>query len=475
MTEEGLAPLPFFFRKIEDLNKYVLTNLAGSHAFVDSYDEVREIILGTCERIEPILKEELRAKSFIVSKAERPVRSSLIGSKFASLLNSNLVTPSLFLVVPTLRCDHNCQYCQVSRVPVSKNDYDLQVETIDKILEIIRSIPNNEIKIEFQGGEPLLAFPFIQSFVAKAKEKFKDRKVEFVICSALGPANDRILTWAQEHNIVISTSLDGPAYIHDANRPAKGIEPHRNTVKQIANIQSVLGSDKVGCLTTITNKSLDHPREIVEEYFGLGLNGIFLRPLSPFGFASQKRKDISYGSSKYFDFYKSALDCVIDLNEKRPFVEETTLIHLMKIFRPGISGFADLKSPSGYLMGAMVFNYDGRVFGSDEARMLWESTKADELVLGDLDSKASELLTNKYAVELLSDTFTCTSPGCDECAYQPFCGADPLFHLATQGDHIGDKSQSFFCQLERLTFDHLFTLYQSSAKARKVFDQWLVL
>ena len=148
---------------------------------------------------------------------------------------------------------------------------------------------------------------------------------------------------------------------------------------------------------------------------------------------------------------------------------------MKKIFRSGQASFTDLQSPAGYVFGALVFNYDGRVFGSDEARMLWESTKSNELVLGKVEDSAKHVMNNKHAVSLLSDTFLSTMPGCEECAYQPYCGADPFHHLATQGDHIGDKSKSFFCDVETGIFDHLFELYETNSEAKGIFKKWLSL
>ena len=184
---------------------------------------------------------------------------------------------------------------------------------------------------------------------------------------------------------------------------------------------------------------------------------------------------MQYSAEEFFEFYKIALEKIIDLNTERLFVEEMTSIHLKNIFRVGELGFLDLKSPAGYLMGAMVFNYNGDIFGSDEARMLWESTKSPELVLGNIDDDFNSIFMNKHAISVISDTFIGTTPGCDECAYQPFCGADPLFHLATQGEPIGDKSKSFFCKLERMIFDHLFTIYKNSPDKMEVFKKWLSL
>src|SRR5882762_3846959 len=36
------------------------------------------------------------------------------------------------------------------------------------------------------------------------------------------------------------------------------------------------------------------------------------------------------------------------------------------------TGYVDLRSPAGIGLGALVYNYDGRVFASDEGRMLAE-------------------------------------------------------------------------------------------------------
>ncbi|MFC1333183.1 MAG: His-Xaa-Ser system radical SAM maturase HxsB [gamma proteobacterium symbiont of Clathrolucina costata] len=474
-NRKSLHPMPFFFRKLDAIDKYIATNICGSYALLDSREELENVVFSRTDKLSSGRLDELTAKSFLATECEYKSRLSLVGSKYASILNGGIIAPGLFLVNPTLRCDHDCKYCQVSRVGVAKSGFDIAESSIDKIVSIIDEIPNREIKIEFQGGEPLLEFYYIKKFVDKAEKALGDRKVSYVICTASGPMNEEVVNWARDHNVVFSTSLDGPKFVHDFNRPAREFSAYDNTITWIKRLQESLGQHSVGCLATVTRKGLEYPIDTVREYFNLDLEGVFLRPLSPFGFASTLWDRLGYSAKEFFLFYKAALDEVIRLNEFRTFVEEMALVHLRKIFRAGTSGYADLKSPSGYLMGGMSFNYDGNVFGSDESRMLWESTKARELVLGTIDDSAEKLLTNINAIEVLSDTIVGTTPGCDECAYQPYCGADPLFHLATQGDHIGDKSKSFFCQLERMLFDHLFCLYDTSDQARKVFDQWLCL
>lgn len=93
-------------------------------------------------------------------------------------------------------------------------------------------------------------------------------------------------------------------------------------------------------------------------------------------------------------------------------------------------------------------------------------------MLGALRDSPQAVRNNEVARRLLEDTFTCVMPGCDECVYQPFCGADPLYHLSTQGDHVGNKALSNFCKLQRALFDQLFELIDR-ADARRVFETWL--
>jgi sulfatase maturation enzyme AslB (radical SAM superfamily) len=68
------------------------------------------------------------------------------------------VTP-LHLFVVTLRCEHSCPYCQVSRQSTDRSRFDMSEETAQRALKIALDSPSARIKIEFQGGEPLLNFP----------------------------------------------------------------------------------------------------------------------------------------------------------------------------------------------------------------------------------------------------------------------------------------------------------------------------
>src|SRR5205814_7318428 len=94
--------------------------------------------------------------------------------------------------------------------------------------------------------------------------------------------------------IKLSTSLDGPAFIHNANRPRPGNNSYQMALEGIKRARKVLGTEQVAALMTTTQLSLQHPKEIIEEYVRQSFHSIFLRPISPFGFAVKTRRRTGY-------------------------------------------------------------------------------------------------------------------------------------------------------------------------------------
>ena len=53
---------------------------------------------------------------------------------------------------------------------------------------------------------------------------------------------------------------------------------------------------------TTTEASLDRVEDVVDEYLRLNLDGIFLRPLSPYGFAVKTKAFRKYDASDWLGF-----------------------------------------------------------------------------------------------------------------------------------------------------------------------------
>src|SRR5262249_16287876 len=148
------------------------------------------------------------------------------------------------------------------------------------------------------------------------------------------------------HNVLVSTSLDGPEFIHNANRPRPNNNSYQLTIDGIGRAREILGFDKVGALMTATRLSLGHHLPIVDEYVKNGFESIFLRGLSPYGFALKTAKTIGYSVDEFLRFYIDALGYIVELNKRGTNLVETyAQILLTRILTPFSTGYVDLQSP----------------------------------------------------------------------------------------------------------------------------------
>jgi His-Xaa-Ser system radical SAM maturase HxsB len=346
-----------------DGDTYVATNDAGEHVVLARAD--LEALVG--HRLEPTssVYQALEARHFLFdgsSKAPLDLLALRVRSRVDRIADST----GLHMFVVTLRCEGSCQYCQVSRQNGASARFDMSAEHADRAVDIVFQSPSPNLKIELQGGEPLLAFPIIRRIVERARRANEThrRNLAFVIASTLHHLDDEVLAFCRAHAVDLSTSIDGPADLHDAQRPSAGGDSHRRTVDAVRRAREVLGQDCVAALMTTTRASLPRAEDIVDEYVRLEFDSIFLREQSPYGFAARGRAG-RYDTDEWLTFYRRALARVIEVNTRgHRFREDHTNILLQKILSPMGTGYVDLQSPAGIGIAGIVYNYDGSVYAS---------------------------------------------------------------------------------------------------------------
>lgn len=462
--------LPFRFHRTN--GRVLLTNMVGEHLFVsaDEFDQLSEERLPT----DSPLVRRLRAKQIIRQPGDRaPI--DLLALKARTRYRRLPDSTGLHIFVVSLRCEHACPYCQVSRQSTDKERFDMSPETAHRALDLAFRSPSPQLKIEFQGGEPLLNFDLVREVVCEA-ERMNERygkALAFVIATNLALLDDAVLDFCGAHDVYISTSLDGPAELHNKNRPRPGRDSWQRATDGIRRVQETLGRDRVSALMTTTRASLDRPREIIDCYLEQGFGEIFLRPLSPYGFAVKTRSYSSYDTDKWLRFYAEGLSYILELNARGiDFVERFAAIVLKKILTNDDPGYVDLTSPSGIGIGAIVYNYDGDVYASDEGRMLAEMGD-HTFRLGNVHSESySDLMLSNALLQPLEESFTLSAPMCTDCAFEPYCGADPVYHHATARDFLGRKPLSGFHHRNKAIFELLLDRYESDPDARAIFLEW---
>jgi His-Xaa-Ser system radical SAM maturase HxsB len=467
----GWELLPLRFERFPP-DRVLVTNLVGEYVFL-SADEFVQLTDGSLARDSSIFRR-LRGKQ-LLRTVDETLPLELLAMKVQTRYRRLAELTRLHIFVISLRCEHSCPYCQVSRQSSDKSRFDMSVETADRALELMFSSPSPYLKLEFQGGEPLLNFGLIREIVSEARSRNErhGKELAFVIATNLALLTDEILDFCDANDVYISTSLDGPEDLHNRNRPRPGGDSWTRAVAGIQRVREQLGSDRVSALMTTTAGSLERVREIVDCYVDQGLREIFLRPVSPYGFAAKTKAHVHYDADRWLSFYEEGLDYILELNRRDvPILERFAAIVLRKMLTNDDPGYVDLTSPSGIGIGAIVYNYDGDVYASDEGRMLAEMGDTTFRLGNVHEDTFEQLLLSDALLAPLDESITLSAPMCSDCAFEPFCGADPVYHHATSGDYLGRKPDSAFCRRNTGVFKLLLDLYETDDLARTVFLDW---
>jgi uncharacterized protein len=464
--------LPFRFARF-DADRYIATNDVGEYVLLDR-EELDAFARRQLSTEHPRYRD-LKSKHFLFDDDSR-VALELLAAKHRTRAVHISNFTALHMFVVTLRCDHSCHYCQVSRQTEDRTNFDMRREDADKALAFTFRSPSPNIKIEFQGGEPLLNFELIRYIVERANELNREhrRNLQFVIASNLSRLDDDILAFCKKHAVYFSTSLDGPEDLHTAHRPLRNGNSYRTVLAGIERVRRTLGPQYVCALMTTTPASLERVKDVINEYVRQGFHSIFLRSLSPYGFAVRSSLVRRYDAAAWIEFYKQGLSHILELN-RRGFAmrEEMTAILLQKMFSPSGTGYVDLQSPAGIAVGGIVYNYDGSVYASDEGRMLAEMGD-HTFRLGSLqDDSYEQVMLSPKLLEILEDTLLESVPMCSDCPFLPFCGSDPVFHKATMRDPVGHKAFSAFCQKQMGVLRHIIGLLEDDPSARDIMMEWV--
>lgn len=382
------------------------------------------------------------------------------------------VHTALHIFVLTLRCNQNCVYCQASSQKEYCQNITMSRHTMRKSVELMLKSPSNHVTMEFQGGEPSLEYDLLKYGIETAEElnKQSQKRITYVLCTNSINLTDEVLELCKQYHVLISTSLDGPEFLHNRNRGK--VDSYEKVVAGIEKARNVLGFDNVSALMTTSVEGLDYPVEIIDEYLKLGFRNIFIRALNPYGLATEN-EDWNEYTDRFIEFYKKALEHIIELNQQGEFfVEQYTAIILKKMLTSFNTGFVDLQSPAGIINSVIVYNYDGYVYASDESRMLAEM-KDLTFRLGSVDDKYEDIIYSQKVKEFAKVWCNETLAGCSDCNLKVFCGADPVRNHSTQGDMYGYRPKSLLCKKNKAIIEHIIELIITRGEeVLPIFKSW---
>ncbi len=478
VPEVATETLGFFRFKHLPSGKVALTNEIGEFELLapEDFDALLE------GRVRDELKPALADKGILREGADWNAIAGRLARKKAFLSNG----PHLHAVVTTLRCNQSCSYCHASRTDMDRVDTDMSVEVAKKVVDFAMQSPSAYINFEFQGGEPTIRFDILQFVVQYAREKnrYEKKTLDFSLVTNMTYMDEDKAEWLIQNDVLVCTSLDGPKDVHDANRGwAKGSGAYDTVLKWMGwfNARYIeLGRDPdlwhVDALMTTTRRSLDRYKEIIDLYVSLGIRNIHLRPLNPFGFANKTWNAIGYSMDEFMDFYVKALDYILELNASgTQIMEGRAAVFLSKMLTPDSPLYVDIRSPIGSGTGQLAYSYDGRIYPSDEGRMV--AAQGDEFFhIGDVDMPFSEVVQHPTVKAIAVASIVDSLPGCSTCFNAPWCGVRPLHNYMQAGDLFGQRPNTPKCKqhmdISTLLLDKL--AQDEDGSIERIFRRWTI-
>lgn len=467
--------LPFQFARTAD-DVVLMVNECGDYYFIDK----KQFDLFVRHDLDESTDEFLDLKSKLFACGPEGLELALQKSAARHRTRKSFLREftNLHMMVITLRCNQRCDYCQVSCAGEDATLYDMSEDTARRVVDMVFRSPSSRPKIEFQGGEPLLNWPAIKAAVERATELSarEGKAASFVICTNLTAITRDQLLFCRDHGVSISTSLDGPEAIHDACRKSPGGEgTHSRFLEKLDLAREVLGESGVDALMTTTSFSVGRLGEVIEEYLRLGMGGIFIRSLNPYGFAAQQAAALGYSMGDFVEKYLGALEKLVDLNIRgRYFPDFFAALLFTRMLTPFATGFVDLQSPSGCGISGAIYDFDGAVYPSDEARMLARMGDGYFRLGSVLHDSFGDIFAGPKMRAMTARACVETTPGCAWCAYQAYCGTDPVRNYLETGDEVRPMEGSPFCVKHKGIFDGLFAmLRRGDPKVRDVIWSWV--
>lgn len=463
----------FRFKKFENWD-YLLTNDAGKFIFLNA-SEFTLFVTGNHQNLSKY--EELLEKGFIKDK---DYEKKMTGS-FA-LRNSYVwVWPTLHMIIVTLRCNHKCKYCHAAVAPMTATQFDMDEQTAKKTVDAIFYTNSPFLTIEFQWGEALVNYEIVQFIVDYARKKadILNKKLTFSLVSNLTLMTEEKLTRLLDNGVDICSSLDGDELTHNFNRAWYDGNSYETVTYWLKRLNEEKIKRKVGfasALLTVTSETMWKYEKIIDTYVELGMKGIFLRWLNPYWFAAADLKKLSYSKDDWIDFYKSSLDYIIELNKKGvEFTEYITSVFLRKIFEANDPNFMDIRSPSWIAVWWVAYNYDGKVYASDESRMLgrmWDDNFFMTPLMDTGEATYTAMIQSDITKIAVQSSCLDGLPGYNEHPYQPYIWVDIIHNYKTQWSIFGAFKKDEKIQMQIAIIDYIFTKLQNP-EDKKILLSWI--
>ena len=319
------------------------------------------------------------------------------------------------MLIPTLGCPSNCNYCWSSE----ENSPIMDIKIIEEVVEWLKNFRDEPITFTFHGGEPLLAgYEFFQEALTLLTEGLKNLKPALAIQTNLWNLTPELAQLLKKYDIPVGSSLDGPLKLNDLQR-GEGYYEKTMQGYEIAKAYNL----KISFICTFTSYSVNFKEEIFNFFLENKLN-LKLHPALP-SIRDENPMKWSLTPEDYGKLLIYLLDKYLENIDK---IELKNIDHLCKcVFtrRGTVCTFVDCMGDT-FAVGP-----DGSIYPC------YRFVGMPEWVMGDvIDHPTIEDLSKSAPWKLLQEYKEYVDRACKKCTYIKFCrGGCPYNALTiTEGE-----------------------------------------
>jgi len=309
--------------------------------------------------------------------------------------------PFHVMLIPTLGCPANCEYCWSSEVgsPI------MPIETVKEIVEWLKDFRKDDrVTFTFHGGEPLLAGEdFYREALPLLSEGLTHLSPEFAIQSNLWLMTPEMAKIFAEYSVPVGSSIDGPEEINDIQRGKgyyrKTLEGYKVAVENGLNVRFIC---------TFTNQSTKRKEEIFEFFYENGLV-LKLHPALPSLRGSDPNK-WALPPEEYGELLVYLLDMSLEHIDDMEIMNINDLCRGVFTRRGNVCTFADCMGTT-FAVGP-----DGAIYPC------YRFVGMPEYVMGNVyDRPTIEDLSESAAWKLMFEFKDYVDSACSECRHIRYC------------------------------------------------------
>jgi len=320
------------------------------------------------------------------------------------------------MLVPTLGCPSDCEYCWSSE----EGSPVMSVDIIKETVEWLKDFRKEPVTFTFHGGEPLLAgYDFFREALPLLAKELAHLKPALALQTNLWNMTPELARLFKKYNIPIGSSLDGPEELNDLQR-GKGY--YQRTMKgyEIARAEDL----QVSFISTFTSYSIQYKEDIFNFFLENGLN-LKLHPALP-SLRDENPEKWALSPEEYGELLIYLLDQYLEHMDE---IELKNIDHLCKcvfIRRGVVCTFVDCMGDT-FAVGP-----DGSIYPC------YRFVGMPEYVMGNVrDHPSMDDLAQSDAWKLLHDFKDYVDTECKKCSYIKFCRGGCPYNALSISEETG--------------------------------------